>query len=367
MRSSEWAVGNPPFGGWFVGAVGRESQATAKWERSLPRIASKSDLSHTVLPLQRPPSDVSAMISSVQSLREAVEETALREAFAGVVRLDHAGETVFALAYGLADRAHEIPNTVETTFATASGTKGFTALTVMRLVERGILTLRTTARSLLGEDLPLIADDVTVEHLLAHRSGIGDYLDEDDLGDIADYVMPVPVHTLATTEQYLPVLAGHPAAFAAGDRFAYNNGGYVVLALMAERAAGRAFHELVRTEVCEPAGMVDTAFLRSDELPGRAALGYLHGDGLRTNVLHLPVRGSGDGGAYSTVADVHRLWDAVTAGRVVAPELVEEMARPRSTRGPGKHRYGLGIWLHPDDGHVLELEGYDTGVSFHSL
>ena len=76
---------------------------------------------------------------------------------------------------------------------------------------------------------------------------------------------------------------------AAGERFAYNNGGYVVLALLAERASGVDFHELVRTLVCEPAGMVDTAFLRSDELPGRAALGYLGKDGLRTNVFHLPV------------------------------------------------------------------------------
>ena len=145
----------------------------------------------------------------------------------------------------------------------------------MSLVERGTLELGTTARSLLGDDLPLIADDVTIEHLLAHRSGIGDYLDEDAVDDISDYVMPVPVHELATTEQYLPVLDGHETVFPAGERFAYNNGGYVVLALLAERASGVEFHELVRTLVCEPAGMVDTAFLRSDELPGRAALGYL--------------------------------------------------------------------------------------------
>src|SRR3954471_4914838 len=204
----------------------------------------------------------------MQSLRDAVEQTAQRTAFAGVVRLDRAGETEFAMAYGFADRAHEIPNTFDTVYATASGTKGFTALAVMRLVESGILNLRTTARSLLGEDLPLIADDVTLEHLLAHRSGIGDYLDEDGLGDVTDYVMSVPVHTLATTEQYLPVLAGHPAVFPAGERFAYNNGGYVVLALMAERATGAAFHELVQTGVCAPAGMADTAFLRTDELPG---------------------------------------------------------------------------------------------------
>jgi len=51
--------------------------------------------------------------------------------------------------------------------------------------------------------------------------------------------------------------------------------------------------------------MTDTSFLRSDELPGRAAFGYLDNEGLRTNVFHLPVRANGDGRIYTTAADVH--------------------------------------------------------------
>jgi CubicO group peptidase (beta-lactamase class C family) len=264
-------------------------------------------------------------------------------------------------AYGLADRAHEIPNTLETVFGVASGTKTLTALTVMGLVERGTLELGTTARSLLGDELPLVADDVTIEHLLAHRSGIGDYLDEHDL-DVHDYVMPVPVHQLATTENYLTVLDGHQTAFVAGERFAYNNAGYVLLALLAERATGVEFYDLVRTLVCEPAGMTDTAFLRSDELPGRAALGYLSADGLRTNVLHLPVRGTGDGGIYSTAADISTLWDALLAGRIVPAARVADMLRPRSDWPEESERYGLGFHLHATRDDAW-LEGYDAGVS----
>ena len=301
----------------------------------------------------------------MQSLKAAVDEEAERTGFSGVVRVDREGETELAAAYGFADRAHGIPNTVETQFATASGTKGLTALAVMSLVERGTLTLHTTARSLLGDDLPLVADDVTVGQLLAHRSGIGDYLDEDTLADISVYLMPVPVHELDTTVQYLPVLDGHETVFPAGERFSYNNGGYVVLALLAERASGVDFHELVRTVVCEPAGMADTAFLRSDELPGRAALGYLAVEGLRTNVLHLPVRGSGDGGIYSTAADFSAFWDALFAGRVVAPERVAEMVRPHSDWPAESRRYGLGFHLHATGDGVF-LEGYDAGVSFTS-
>jgi CubicO group peptidase (beta-lactamase class C family) len=301
----------------------------------------------------------------VQSLQDAVDATAERVGFSGVVRVDRAGATELSAAYGLADRAYGIPTTVETQFAIASGTKGLTALTLMSLVERGTLELSTTARSLLGEHLPLIADDVTVEHLLAHRSGIGDYLDEDGVSHVTDYVLSVPVHELVATEQYLPVLDGHDAVFSADMAFAYNNAGYVVLALLAERASGVGFHELVRTLVCEPAGLTDTGFLRSDELPGRAARGYLGVDGLRTNVLHLPVVGNGDGGIYSTVADLSAFWTALFDGRMVSAERVADMVRPRSDWPEEKRRYGLGFHLDAT-GDGVRLEGYDAGVSFAS-
>jgi CubicO group peptidase (beta-lactamase class C family) len=267
-----------------------------------------------------------------------------------------------AKAYGLAHRGYAIPNTVDTRFATASVTKGLTALAVVSLIEAGRLELSTTARSVLGADLPLIGDDVTVEHLLSHRSGIGDYLDEDLEQDLSDYLMPVPVHELATTEQYLAVLDGFPAKFAPGERFSYCNGGYVVLALIAERASGVSYYDLVRQRVCEPAGLADTEFLRSDELPERTAAGYLSFDGRwRSNVFHLPVRGVGDGGVYSTVADLSALWEAFFANRIVSGDWVRAMVRPRSEVPPSR-RYGLGFWLHATTDTVM-LEGCDAGVS----
>jgi CubicO group peptidase (beta-lactamase class C family) len=301
----------------------------------------------------------------MSGLRSAIESIAAETGFSGAVRIEAAGEIELAEAYGLADRAHAIPNTVETQFAIASGVKGLTALTVVSLVEEGGIELGTRARTVLGDDLPLIRDDVTVEHLLAHRSGIGDYLDEEVLGDVAEYVLPVPVHRLATTEDYLAVLDGHETKFAPDERFAYCNSGYVVLALIAERTTSVPFHELVRQRVCEPAGMTHTAFLRSDELPGRAAVGYLSATGLRTNVLHLPVRGSGDGGIYTTLADVSAFWRALFESRIVGREWVAEMTRPRSDVPRMKSRYGLGFWLGP--AATVFLEGYDAGVSFRSV
>jgi CubicO group peptidase (beta-lactamase class C family) len=305
-------------------------------------------------------------VHAVPALEEELDELAAETGFSGVVRVDRGDAVELARAYGFAHRGFEVPNEVDTRFALASGAKGLTALTIVSLVEEGALEPTTTARSLLRDDLPLIGDDVTVEHLLAHRSGIGDYLDEDSDVDVSEYLMPVPVHELATTEDYLAVLDGHPPKFAPGERFSYCNGGYVVLALMAERTSGVPFHELVAQRVCEPAGMGDTEFLRSDDLPGRTALGYLRVDGAwRTNVFHLPVRGSGDGGVYSTVADIRSLWSAFFAGGIVSPEWVEEMVRPRSDVPANSMRYGLGFWLHAATDAVI-LEGMDAGVSFRS-
>jgi CubicO group peptidase (beta-lactamase class C family) len=299
-------------------------------------------------------------------LQDALDQLADETGFSGVVRVDRDGDVLLARAYGLANRSLGVPNTTDTQFAIASGSKGLTALAVISLVEDGSLDLSTTARSLLGDDLPLIDGGVTVEHLLSHRSGIGDYLDVAIHHEITDYLLTVPVHELATTERFLAVLDGHPTRFPPGERFAYCDGGYVVLALMAERASGVPFHDLVVRRVCEPAGMRDTAFLRSDELPGRAALGYLPIDGVdRTNVFHLPVRGNGDGGAYSTAADLSRFWRALFEGRIVSSDWVAEMVLARSHVASESMRYGLGFWLHETSDTAI-LVGYDAGVSFRS-
>jgi CubicO group peptidase (beta-lactamase class C family) len=305
-------------------------------------------------------------MTDMEALEATVDRIAAETRFSGVVRFDRGDGTRLAKAYGLAHRGYGKANEVDTQFAIASGTKGLTALTVVSLIEEGRLELATTARSLLGQDLPLIGDKVTVEQLLAHRSGIGDYYDEEAGHAVTDYVMPVPVHELANTEAYLRVLGGHPEKFAPGERFSYSNGGYVVLALIAERASGTPFHELVKRRVCEPAGMRDTEFLRSDELTGRPARGYLGIDGWRTNVFHLPVRGSGDGGIYSTAADVHAMWAALFAGRIVSAGWVAEMTRPRSDVPSESMRYGLGFWLHQSRDAVV-LEGADAGVSFRTV
>jgi CubicO group peptidase (beta-lactamase class C family) len=113
--------------------------------------------------------------------------------------------------------------------------------------------------------------------------------------------------------------------------------------------------------------MTETEFLRSDQLPGDAAVGYVDEDGLRTNVFHVPVRGSGDGGVYTTAADVSALWTAFSAGKIVSTDWVREMVRPHSDAPEhGGRRYGLGFWLHGTR-DIVVLNGSDAGVSFRTV
>ena len=80
------------------------------------------------------------------------DATAREEDFSGVVRIERAGEVAFSQAYGLANRALAVPNSDDTVFALASGTKAFTALAVLCLVQDGVLSLQTRERELLGSD-----------------------------------------------------------------------------------------------------------------------------------------------------------------------------------------------------------------------
>jgi CubicO group peptidase (beta-lactamase class C family) len=281
--------------------------------------------------------------------------------FSGVVTVSRHAQRVAELSRGFADRANKRPITLDTRFGIASVAKGLTALTVASLIESGELRSDTTLRSLLPNHLPMVDPAVTIKQLLGHTSGVGDYLDEDELGDVDDYVMGLPVHQLAAPSDYLPLLDGHTQRTEPGTHFAYNNGGYVMLSIAVEVATGRSFYDLVQERVLDPAGMTDTAFERTDRLPAAAAIGYL-ADG-RSNVLHLPVRGAGDGGAYSTVRDLEGLWQTLFAGRIVPISVVDGMVAPRSDApGRERRRYGLGFWLRADRESVM-LEGSDAGVS----
>ena len=300
------------------------------------------------------------------SLPNAVVESvaAATPTFTGVATVDGPNGRELELATGLAHRALAVPMTPQTRIGIASGSKTFTAIIALRLAQRGLLALDAPVRNWLGDDLPLIAPGVTLEQLLTHTSGIGDYLDEDIVGD-NDYILSEPVHRLTTSEAFLPMLEGHEQRDEPGSTFRYNNGGLVVAAIIEERVTGSTYAELVAAEVAGPAGLSKTGILRTDSLPGDVALGYIDTEGDQSNLLHLPVLASGDGGAFTTADDVHAFWLALVRGELVTAEDLAHMTRPRNYSESENMRYGLGLWLHPS-GRSLILEGCDAGQSFRS-
>lgn len=294
---------------------------------------------------------------------EALEAAIAKQPFTGVIAVDEGDERTLERAEGWMHRAFRVPMRADARIAIASGSKAFTALAVMRLVEDGALRLDQPARELLGDDLPLIDDAVTIEQLLDHTSGIGDYLDEEADWDVDDFVLPIPVHAITTAEALLPALDGFPQRATPGAGFVYCNGDYAVLAVLLERVAGEPFQQALGRLVLEPAGMTSTGFPPLNALGADAAVGYVDDTGDRANTLHLPITGAGDGGAFTTADDLHRFWRELHADAIVRPETVALMTAPRHDVPEERGRSAMGFWLH-ESLPVLMLEGYDAGASF---
>jgi CubicO group peptidase (beta-lactamase class C family) len=163
------------------------------------------------------------------------------------------------------------------------------------------------------------------------------------------------------------MLVDGPAKFEPGERFSYSNGGYVLLGLALEEAAGVSFHALVEERVLGRCGMADSGFFRFDRLPKRVAHGYVEtkDGGWRTNAGSLPVIGGPDGGMFATAGDIGRLWRAFLAGRLLSPGLTATfLAKAASDPAKPQLSYGRGLWILDDA--LRFIVGQDAGVSFRS-
>ncbi|MBK9122264.1 MAG: serine hydrolase [Chloroflexi bacterium] len=296
------------------------------------------------------------------------------QAFSGVVMVRQGGKVVHAKGYGLAHRAEAIPNRIDTRFGTASGTKTFTATAICQLAEAGKIDLSAPISDYIREGLPTYDPDVTVHQLLCHTSGIADYL-PDDLSDeeYAALFTRYPVYTLRGPADYLTMFPSG-MVFKPGERFAYNNGAYILLALLVETASGMPYAKYVEENVFAKAGMSDSGFFESDRLPARTALGYLadQGNGTgRTNVFLLPIRGGGDGGAYVTAPDMCKFWDALHSDQLMGKVMRERMLGIQATNPDDPtDSYGYGVWIVTDAaGRITRYGaiGEDQGVVFSSI
>jgi CubicO group peptidase (beta-lactamase class C family) len=290
--------------------------------------------------------------------------------FSGVILIREKREVIFGKAYGFANRAESIPNTIETRFANASGAKTTTALAICTLVHKGLIGFDTRLADCLDIKFPKYDPAITVHRLLTHSSGVGDYFDEEVMDDYEGYWKDRPVQRFREPRDFLPLFQDLPMKFAPGTRFSYNNTGYIVLALIVEQVSGMPFAEYIRQAILKPCGMADSGYFAMDQLPARTAYGYIEDEdgGWHTNFYSVPIIGGGDGGLIVTAPDVARLWDALLDRWLLSKEITEQMLRPHLPTGEEDHAYGYGVWIGMKGArvHKVYMLGEDPGAAFFS-
>lgn len=283
-----------------------------------------------------------------------IDEHLRTSGLSGVARVVGPGGVEFEGCYGLADRAGGIPVRPGTRFGLASLTKMFTAVTAVSTVG----DLAAPVVSLLPPERrpATLRPDVTVRHLLTHTSGIADYAEEQgpEAVDYATLWADRPCYRMERPADFLPLFGNRPPYTPPGAGFHYSNAGYVLLALVVEELAGTPFPDAVGRHVFGPAGMAASGFFRLDELPPDVAVGYLPSG--RSNVYSIPVLGGGDGGAFSTAADLDRFLRWYETAPHAGP-----MLTPHATIAAGLDM-GLGVFLYGEGrfGHGGGDPGYEV-------
>ncbi|WP_312431717.1 serine hydrolase domain-containing protein [Lacrimispora sp.] len=285
--------------------------------------------------------------------------------FRGCVLIQQGNETVFQKSFGYADLPNKVPNENDTKFATASAGKVFVAVGILQLVERGLLKFNNEIGNIFNFDLRAIDGTITIEELLTHTSGIPDYFDEGVMSDYEELWIDFPNYKIRSNKDLLPLFIDKPMMYPRGSRFQYNNTGFVVLAMIIEEITGSAFDEYLKENVFAPCGMVSTGYYELDRLPAKCAVNYIYnekGDDYRTNIFSVDAKGTGAGGAYTTVNDISSFWEHLMSGQLLSPEMTAAMMENHSKDA---QCYGYGIWLKKqDNGYSPYFQGCDPGVSF---
>lgn len=303
------------------------------------------------------------------------------ERFSGVFGVYGRTAPLITGSAGFADKNFAVPNSPDFSYQTASGTKGFTAATVLMFAAEGKLRLDDSVKALLlrsGDSrkygtLDWLSGAVTVRSLLNHTSGVPDYFDEETTDDFEQALNGTANYHYERPEDFFPLAEAvwkkQKAPYASANSFRYSNGGFVILAAAAEAVSGESFRDSVSRRVFAPAGMHQSGFFRFDESTRsgviRASAYQKNG---RCNIYAVPVIGGGDGGAYTNPSDMARFWNMldpeIHPGSPSAP-LVEEAWTP--ALDGGENLYGLGFWISSGNPRIVFLEGFDPGVQFFSF
>ncbi len=273
------------------------------------------------------------------------------------------GEIIYKRGYGMADLERNIPLSPASVFDIGSMGKQFTAMLIAILARQGALSLDDPIRKYIPE-MPAYAQPVTIRHLIHHTSGLRDYT-------TLMYLSGMRFENFYYEEELLDLVCRQKASnYQPGDKFLYTNTNYLLLGVVAKRAAGKSLPALLQEYILDPLGMKATSF--GDDL-GRIvknrAIGYSPTEGGFRNEMTF-CGGFGDGAILSSVEDLF-LWEQNFHDNKLGGggnELIQEILTPGRLNNGEKLNYAYGLFIDQYTGlktiqHAGGWAGYCSDMS----
>jgi Beta-lactamase class C and other penicillin binding proteins len=281
-----------------------------------------------------------SVVAAAQDVATQVDEYINRyvknNLFSGAVLVAKGGKVILSKGYGMANYELDVANVAQTKFRLGSITKQFTAMAILQLQEKGLLSVD----DLITKYFPdyKIAEKVTIHHLLTHTSGIHNFTNDPEYGQTMMIASPV--------EKTIARFKDKPLDFAPGEKWDYSNSGYILLGAIIEKASGKSYEDYLKENIFQPLNMVNTGYDHSDALLKNRAAGYQMSRGKIANASYLDMSIPYSAGAlYSTVEDLY-LWDrALYTEKLVKKATLEKMFTPI------KSNYGYGWAIEDQKGH----------------
>jgi CubicO group peptidase (beta-lactamase class C family) len=230
--------------------------------------------------------------------------------FSGIVLIAQKGAPFYHKAFGMADREKQIANTTTTLFDIGSMNKTFTSIVIKQLIDEGQLTYDSKLTAFIPGFTAPDADQITVEHLLNHESGFGDYHDRDYFESPKEDRL---LWKIVERAKQMPLF------FPPGEEQEYSNTGYVLLGAIIEKASGKSYFDNVAERIVQPLGLKNTYLQNLEQYKDRIAYGYYYtplGNLVKNETLQ--DEPNPDGGFLSTTEDVMKFYRSYYYDRPVA-------------------------------------------------
>jgi CubicO group peptidase (beta-lactamase class C family) len=299
--------------------------------------------------------------SYAQKIDTLISDYATQNLFSGAVLVAHKGKILFKKAYNLADRELNVANTTAMKFRIASLTKQFTALAILQLQEKKLLSISDP----LSKFVPNFTqgDMITLHHLLSHSSGIPNITFFADFG--TKCLQPT---TLSEEVEYLRSNSTQ-LDFKPGTKYTYSNSNYIILSYIIEKVSGQSFESYLQDYILKPLGMHDSGLENLSQIIPNRTSGYVRNDTQIKNAPYFDFSWAvGSGGMYSTIEDMYRWNRALYANqqKIASPESFKQLFAPHTPIAAHipNFWYGYGLALEECEfGLCISHEGNINGFS----